>query len=294
MMAFGVALLLKRSSPSRGDPHAALLLARRSCSPPPSTRRRGRRRCPARERQALAQRAAAPTARVAPRRERDRARCASASASLVPAAGGSPALALRLNPKTTRRGDRARGCSRPGSRRACPPQQLPRGQGRARRSAASWSGSLGAVAVGRLAGAPARARCSAAVGFIVPGRSSLTLRRATRREAIRAQLPDALDLLAVCVEAGLGFDGAVAKLTEHMDGPLVDEFALTLGEMRIGETRQEALKKLAERVHAPEVASVRAARSSRPTSSASRSAGSCACRPPTRASAARRPPRRRR
>ena len=62
------------------------------------------------------------------------------------------------------------------------------------------------------------------------------------------QLPDALDLLAVSVEAGLGFDGALTKLTEHMEGPLVDEFALTLGEIRIGESRHEALKKFTERV----------------------------------------------
>jgi tight adherence protein C len=60
--------------------------------------------------------------------------------------------------------------------------------------------------------------------------------------------------LAVSVEAGLGFDGAVAKLTEHMDGALVDEFAITMGEMRIGESRQVALKKMAERVPAPELA----------------------------------------
>ena len=75
-----------------------------------------------------------------------------------------------------------------------------------------------------------------------------------RRERIRSELPDALDLLAVSVEAGLGLDGAIAKLTEHMEGALVDEFALTLGEMRIGESRQDALKKMAERVPAPELA----------------------------------------
>jgi tight adherence protein C len=76
-----------------------------------------------------------------------------------------------------------------------------------------------------------------------------------RREEIRAELPDALDLLAVSVEAGLGFDAAIAKLTEHMEGPLVDEFALSLGEMRIGETRQHALEKMVQRVQAPELAS---------------------------------------
>ena len=80
-----------------------------------------------------------------------------------------------------------------------------------------------------------------------------------RKERVRADLPDALDLLAVSVEAGLGFDGAVAKLTDHLEGPLADEFELTLNEMRIGTSRQDALKRMAERVPAPElVAFVRA------------------------------------
>jgi tight adherence protein C len=90
------------------------------------------------------------------------------------------------------------------------------------------------------------------VGFIGPD-TILTIRTRQRRERIRSELPDALDLLAVSVEAGLGLDGAIAKLTEHMEGALVDEFALTLGEMRIGESRPDALRKLAERVPAPEV-----------------------------------------
>jgi tight adherence protein C len=92
----------------------------------------------------------------------------------------------------------------------------------------------------------------AGAGFIGPD-FYINQRIKSRREKIRAQLPDALDLLAVSVEAGLGFDGALQKLTEQMDGPLIEEFTLTLGEMRIGETRQEALKKFAERVNAPEV-----------------------------------------
>ena len=91
-------------------------------------------------------------------------------------------------------------------------------------------------------------------GFIIPG-FIVGMRGRKRREELRAQLPDALDLLAVSVEAGLGFDGAVAKLTEHMDGALAEEFSLTLGEMRIGESRHDALKKLAERASTPEVAS---------------------------------------
>jgi tight adherence protein C len=94
----------------------------------------------------------------------------------------------------------------------------------------------------------------AAGGFFAPV-YFVTLKARGRRERIKGDLPDALDLLAVSVEAGLGFDGAIAKITEHMDGPLADEFSLTLGEMRIGESRQDALKRLSERVDAPELSS---------------------------------------
>lgn len=83
----------------------------------------------------------------------------------------------------------------------------------------------------------------------------VSMRAHRRQEVVSADLPDALDLLAVSVEAGLGFDGAIAKLTEHMAGPLIDEFALTLSEIRVGEGRAEALKRMVERVPAHEMAS---------------------------------------
>jgi tight adherence protein C len=92
----------------------------------------------------------------------------------------------------------------------------------------------------------------AAAGFIVP-EMLLSSRIRSRREAVRGDLPDALDLLAVSVEAGLGFDGAITKLTEHMTGPLVDEFSLLLSEMRMGESRQTALKNMVARVDAAEL-----------------------------------------
>jgi tight adherence protein C len=92
------------------------------------------------------------------------------------------------------------------------------------------------------------------VGFMLPD-VFVTLKTRGRKEILRAELPDALDLLAVSVEAGLGFDGAISKLTEHMDGPLADEFALALGEMRIGESRQNALTKMMKRVGTPEFSS---------------------------------------
>jgi hypothetical protein len=94
----------------------------------------------------------------------------------------------------------------------------------------------------------------AALGFFLPD-FLVGTRARKRRDAIGTALPDALDLLAVSVEAGLGFDGAVTKITEHMEGPLVDEFAFTLGEIRMGEARQDALKKMAGRVASPELAS---------------------------------------
>jgi tight adherence protein C len=90
------------------------------------------------------------------------------------------------------------------------------------------------------------------LGFMMPG-FYVGMRARSRQAAVAADLPDALDLLSVSVEAGLGFDGALSKLTEHMDGPLIEEFELTLGEIRIGSSRQEALKKMADRVASPEM-----------------------------------------
>src|SRR6266576_1225887 len=92
------------------------------------------------------------------------------------------------------------------------------------------------------------------LGFMGPS-FVLNSKVRSRQAAVAAELPDALDLLSVSVEAGLGFDGAVQKLTEHMRGPLIEEFELALGEMRIGESRVEALKKMAERSAAQEMGS---------------------------------------
>jgi tight adherence protein C len=121
--------------------------------------------------------------------------------------------------------------------------------------------AFGGIAVGLLFGSGSGAAIGlmmglalGGIGFIAPDVWVNSKMRA-RRDRIRADLPDALDLLAVSVEAGLGFDGAVVKVTEQMKGPLAEEFALTLSEIRIGESRMEALKKLAERCGTPEVSS---------------------------------------
>lgn len=94
----------------------------------------------------------------------------------------------------------------------------------------------------------------AVAGWIIP-EYIVSTRAKARRETIRAALPDALDLLAVSVEAGLGFDASITKITEHMEGALSNEFALMLGEIRVGEGRSDALKKMEQRVGAPELSS---------------------------------------
>src|SRR4051794_4711117 len=91
-------------------------------------------------------------------------------------------------------------------------------------------------------------------GFMLPD-TFLTMRTRRRKEDIRIQLPDILDLLCVSVEAGLGFDAALAKVAEKMDGALVDEVKIVLHEMRIGEGRAQALKHMAERVDLSEMTS---------------------------------------
>jgi tight adherence protein C len=74
-----------------------------------------------------------------------------------------------------------------------------------------------------------------------------------RQEAIQLLLPDSLDMLTVCVEAGLGFDAALAQVARHTDGPLAADFARVLQEMQIGKSRSEALRSLADRTTVPEL-----------------------------------------
>lgn len=80
---------------------------------------------------------------------------------------------------------------------------------------------------------------------------------ATRRKtAMEKQLPDLLDLLSVSVAAGLGFERALLHVIESMDGPLVDEFAVTSREMSMGRSRKDALTLLGERCGIEELSTV--------------------------------------
>lgn len=86
----------------------------------------------------------------------------------------------------------------------------------------------------------------AVAGFFLP---DLLLYNAglKRQEKIRAALPDALDMLTVCVEAGLGFDAALAQVARNTTGPLAAEFARALQEMQIGKSRSQALRAMVAR-----------------------------------------------
>jgi tight adherence protein C len=71
---------------------------------------------------------------------------------------------------------------------------------------------------------------------------------AARKLEIQCKLPDALDLLTVSVEAGLGFDMALSKVVEKLKGPLAEEFSKVLHEVRMGKPRRDAMKNMATRV----------------------------------------------
>jgi tight adherence protein C len=70
----------------------------------------------------------------------------------------------------------------------------------------------------------------------------------TKRTAqMQKDLPDAIDLLTISVEAGLGFDAAIAQVARNTEGPIAKEFARLLQEMQIGMARSQAMRSLGER-----------------------------------------------
>jgi len=68
-----------------------------------------------------------------------------------------------------------------------------------------------------------------------------------RQKSIQNKLPDVLDLVTVSVEAGLSFDGAIDQVIRQMEGPLTDELAIALKEMRMGKSRRDALRSMSQR-----------------------------------------------
>jgi tight adherence protein C len=111
---------------------------------------------------------------------------------------------------------------------------------------------LGLLLTGEIVIALLFAVGGAGIGYIAP-EFWLGRRIKARSFGMVLQLPDALDLLTISVEAGLGFDAALAKVVEKMEGPLVDEFRQALAEVRMGRPRREALRDVANRADAQPV-----------------------------------------
>ncbi len=91
-------------------------------------------------------------------------------------------------------------------------------------------------------------------GYVLP--NVLLYNAGTKREKLmRNGLPDAMDLLTISVEAGLGFDAAVSRVAKNGDGPLNQEFARLLQEMQLGVGRVEAMRAMAQRTSLQELKS---------------------------------------
>jgi tight adherence protein C len=92
------------------------------------------------------------------------------------------------------------------------------------------------------------------LGFMLPD-TLLSMRITRRRRQIERDAADMIDLLAITVQAGLSLDQAMKATCERLHGPLADEMRLMLGEVRVGQSRSEALRRLSERADTPAIRS---------------------------------------
>jgi tight adherence protein C len=89
-------------------------------------------------------------------------------------------------------------------------------------------------------------------GYLIPG-AGLGQKAIHRQDTIRKALPDVMDLLTISVEAGLGFDAALAHVRKNVPGPLSDEIGRMLQEMQLGVSRSDAMRGLADRTDVEEL-----------------------------------------
>jgi tight adherence protein C len=121
------------------------------------------------------------------------------------------------------------------------------------------AGSVGALLFALLLGLSFAPIVALAVGGAVVGYFGPNLylyqKGYDRTARMQKDLPDAIDLLTISVEAGLGFDSALSQVARNTDGPLANEFARVLQEMQIGLGRAAALRALGERSTLPDLRS---------------------------------------
>ncbi len=96
------------------------------------------------------------------------------------------------------------------------------------------------------------------LGFFFP-QLWLQSRINARQKEIRKAMPDALDLLTICVEAGLGFEAAMSKVSEKWENQLSLAFLRAIREIQLGKARRDAMRDMAERIGIPEMTSFVAA-----------------------------------
>jgi tight adherence protein C len=96
------------------------------------------------------------------------------------------------------------------------------------------------------------------LGYFLPD-LLLKSRIDSRQKSVRKAMPDALDLLTICVEAGLGFDAAMSKVHEKWDNELALAFGRVIREIQLGKLRRDALRDMAERLGIAEMTSFVAA-----------------------------------
>ena len=121
------------------------------------------------------------------------------------------------------------------------------------RAGGAVAGALVAAPLALLAPAAAVvAPLLAGLGGLAPGRWIVRRRRA-RRTALMRELPDLLDLLGICVEAGMALDPALALASERLGGVLGGEVGAVLRDLSLGAPRRAAYRALVERTGSPEV-----------------------------------------
>jgi tight adherence protein C len=96
------------------------------------------------------------------------------------------------------------------------------------------------------------------LGYFLPD-LLLKSRIDSRQKSVRRAMPDALDLLTICVEAGLGFDAAMSKVHEKWENELALAFGRVIREIQLGKLRRDALRDMAERLGIAEMTSFVAA-----------------------------------
>ena len=113
------------------------------------------------------------------------------------------------------------------------------------------------IAIGSVLPLPGSVKLAAIVlfafmGYTIPS-AAVSAKASKRQKEIRKALSDTMDLLTISVEAGLGFDAALAQVVKNVEGPLSQEIARTLQEMQIGVHRMEALRNISDRTDVEEL-----------------------------------------